>query len=66
MDSCCDSSIIEMEETQKEIFEELRTLPVGSKDRTIAHKAIASLSNLIDHHRMRLGKRKPKRVYEYL
>ena len=66
MTSCCDESIIDMEETQKAIFEELKDLPVGSDERSIAHKSIASLSNLIDYHRQRLGKRKPKRHYEYL
>ena len=63
---CCDESIIDMEETQKAIFEELKDLPVGSEERSLAHKSIASLSNLIDYHRQRLGKRKPKRVYRNL
>ncbi|MCK5607648.1 hypothetical protein KAR91_37535 [Candidatus Pacearchaeota archaeon] len=66
MTSCCDSSISEMEETREEVFQELKDLPVGSKDRSIAHKTIASLTGLIDYHRQRLGKKKPKRNYEHL
>jgi hypothetical protein len=55
-----------MEETREEVFQELKDLAVGSEERSIAHKTIASLTNLIDYHRQRLGKRKPKIRYEHL
>lgn len=49
-----------MEDSREEMFQEMLDLPVGSKDRGVAHNSIAAITNLIDYHRKRLVKVKPR------
>ena len=51
-----------MEESREEIFKEMMSQAVGSKDRSISKLSIDALTNLIDYHRKRLSKIKPKKV----